>query len=84
MQTGHFTRPHCSPSGVSAGQIIPHCEGCKARGPATLRLFSNWDFTRILRFQARRFCTLPADSFSFSDLQSSRGSSIQRKTYMRI
>lgn len=37
-----FTRPHPSPSGVSEGHSIPHCDGCNERGPETLRVFSNW------------------------------------------
>ena len=36
-----LTRPQASPSGVSDGQSIPNCEGCKARGPATFLVFSN-------------------------------------------
>mmetsp|Transcript_55787 Transcript_55787/g.132416 ORF Transcript_55787/g.132416 Transcript_55787/m.132416 type:complete len:206 (-) Transcript_55787:1386-2003(-) len=43
-----LTRPHDSPSGVSAGQSIPHWEGCSERGPDTLRVFSNWDWTRVI------------------------------------
>mmetsp|Transcript_40259 Transcript_40259/g.84186 ORF Transcript_40259/g.84186 Transcript_40259/m.84186 type:complete len:319 (+) Transcript_40259:552-1508(+) len=43
-----FTRPHASPSGVSAGQSIPHCDGCSDRGPDTLRVFSNCDCTRVI------------------------------------
>ena len=38
-----FTRPHASPSGVSAGHIIPHWEVCRDLGPDTLRVFSNCD-----------------------------------------
>ena len=30
-----LTRPQASPSGVSAGHSIPHCDGCNARGPLT-------------------------------------------------
>ena len=37
-----------SPSGVSEGHIIPHCEGCKDRGPLTLRVFSNCELTRVI------------------------------------
>lgn len=43
-----FTRPQASPSGVSAGQSIPHCEACKARGPLTLRVFSNCELMRCI------------------------------------
>ena len=31
-----------SPSGVSEGHSIPHWDGCRDRGPLTLRVFSNW------------------------------------------
>ena len=30
-----LTRPQLSPSGVSAGHSIPHCDACSARGPLT-------------------------------------------------
>ena len=40
-----LTRPQLSPSGVSLGQSMPHCEGCSERGPLTFRVFSNWEFT---------------------------------------
>mmetsp|Transcript_38168 Transcript_38168/g.94673 ORF Transcript_38168/g.94673 Transcript_38168/m.94673 type:complete len:241 (+) Transcript_38168:1342-2064(+) len=43
-----FTSPHDSPSGVSLGQSMPHCEGCSARGPDTLRVFSNCDVIRVI------------------------------------
>jgi hypothetical protein len=33
--------PHASPSGVSDGHNIPHCDACSERGPETLRVFSN-------------------------------------------
>lgn len=33
--------PLTSPSGVSHGHNMPHCDGCKERGPLTLRVFSN-------------------------------------------
>jgi hypothetical protein len=36
-----LTRPHDSPSGVSDGHNIPHCDGCKERGPLTFLVFSN-------------------------------------------
>mmetsp|Transcript_28999 Transcript_28999/g.72326 ORF Transcript_28999/g.72326 Transcript_28999/m.72326 type:complete len:211 (-) Transcript_28999:108-740(-) len=36
-----LTSPHASPSGVSEGQSIPHCDGCSERGPLTFRVFSN-------------------------------------------
>ena len=43
-----FTSPHDSPSGVSAGHSMPHCDGCRARGPLTFRLFSNCDMIRVI------------------------------------
>ena len=30
-----------SPSGVSDGHNIPHCDGCSDRGPLTFLVFSN-------------------------------------------
>jgi hypothetical protein len=27
---------------------MPHCDGCSARGPETLRVFSNCDMTRVI------------------------------------
>src|SRR5438105_700673 len=41
MSARFLTRPHASPSGVSEGQSMPHCDGWSARGPETLRVFSN-------------------------------------------
>lgn len=32
-----------SPSGVSEGHSMPHCDGCRERGPLTFLVFSNWD-----------------------------------------
>ena len=43
-----LTRPQLSPSGVSAGHRRPHCEGCRARGPDTLRVRSNWEVMRVI------------------------------------
>mmetsp|Transcript_9841 Transcript_9841/g.30835 ORF Transcript_9841/g.30835 Transcript_9841/m.30835 type:complete len:339 (-) Transcript_9841:1235-2251(-) len=43
-----LTRPQLSPSGVSLGHSMPHCEGCSARGPLTFRVFSNWDVMRVI------------------------------------
>lgn len=37
-----------SPSGVSEGQSIPHCEGCRERGPLTFLVFSNWEEMRVI------------------------------------
>mmetsp|Transcript_22832 Transcript_22832/g.58526 ORF Transcript_22832/g.58526 Transcript_22832/m.58526 type:complete len:258 (-) Transcript_22832:1248-2021(-) len=48
MSARFFTSPHASPSGVSAGQSIPHWLGCRARGPLTLRVFSNCDVMRVI------------------------------------
>jgi hypothetical protein len=31
------------------GQIkLPHCDGCRERGPDTLRVFSNWELTLVI------------------------------------
>ncbi len=43
-----FTSPQLSPSGVSEGQSIPHCEGCSDRGPEILRVFSNWEVILVI------------------------------------
>mmetsp|Transcript_21416 Transcript_21416/g.68394 ORF Transcript_21416/g.68394 Transcript_21416/m.68394 type:complete len:360 (+) Transcript_21416:50-1129(+) len=43
-----LTSPHASPSGVSDGQSMPHCEGCSERGPDTFRVFSNCDMMRVI------------------------------------
>ena len=43
-----FTRPQDSPSGVSEGHNIPHCEGCKDLGPLTFLVFSNWELTLVI------------------------------------
>lgn len=37
-----------SPSGVSDGHNMPHCEGCNERGPETFLVFSNCEFTRVI------------------------------------
>ena len=41
------TSPQDSPSGVSEGQSMPHCDGCSERGPLTLRVFSNCELIRV-------------------------------------
>lgn len=43
-----FTSPQASPSGVSEGQSIPHCEGWSALGPLTLRVFSTYEFILVI------------------------------------
>mmetsp|Transcript_34578 Transcript_34578/g.97517 ORF Transcript_34578/g.97517 Transcript_34578/m.97517 type:complete len:204 (-) Transcript_34578:560-1171(-) len=43
-----LTRPQLSPSGVSLGHSMPHCEGCRARGPLTFLVFSNCDVMRVI------------------------------------
>mmetsp|Transcript_10383 Transcript_10383/g.31243 ORF Transcript_10383/g.31243 Transcript_10383/m.31243 type:complete len:207 (+) Transcript_10383:1784-2404(+) len=48
MSARFFTRPHDSPSGVSAGHSMPHWLGCSARGPDTFRVFSNWLVMRVI------------------------------------
>ena len=35
------TTDNTSPSGVSEGHSMPHCDGCNDLGPLTLRVFSN-------------------------------------------
>jgi hypothetical protein len=70
-----FTSPHASPSGVSLGQSMPHWLGCSARGPLTLRVFSNCDEMRVIMPSAEmndnrlRTCVTPARSMRkrFSD-----------------
>mmetsp|Transcript_34960 Transcript_34960/g.87210 ORF Transcript_34960/g.87210 Transcript_34960/m.87210 type:complete len:276 (-) Transcript_34960:1173-2000(-) len=63
-----LTRPHASPSGVSDGQSMPHCDGCSERGPETLRVFSNWDMMRVIMPSAEmkerreRTCVTPERS----------------------
>ena len=63
-----FTSPHASPSGVSDGHNIPHWLGCSARGPETLRVFSNWLVTRVIMPRAAMYdsrlscCVTPARS----------------------
>ena len=42
----HVQRSRHTPSGVSEGHSMPHCDGCSARGPDTFRVFSKLDFTR--------------------------------------
>ena len=37
-----------APSGVSDGHSMPHWLGCSARGPETLRVFSNWLVMRVI------------------------------------
>ena len=37
-----------SPSGVSDGHNMPHCDGCNDRGPLTFLVFSNWLVTRVM------------------------------------
>mmetsp|Transcript_30988 Transcript_30988/g.79051 ORF Transcript_30988/g.79051 Transcript_30988/m.79051 type:complete len:207 (-) Transcript_30988:1260-1880(-) len=48
MSARFLTRPQLSPSGVSAGHSMPHWLGCSARGPDTLRVFSNCDVMRVI------------------------------------
>ena len=48
MRARFLTRPQLSPSGVSDGHSIPHWLGCRARGPLTLRVFSNWLVMRVI------------------------------------
>ena len=40
MRARFLTRPHDSPSGVSAGHHMPHCDGCSARGPLTCSVYA--------------------------------------------
>lgn len=75
MSAKFFTSPHASPSGVSLGHNMPHCDGCSARGPETLRVFSNWDEMRVIMPRAEmnerrdRTWVMPARSIlkRFSD-----------------
>mmetsp|Transcript_4312 Transcript_4312/g.17335 ORF Transcript_4312/g.17335 Transcript_4312/m.17335 type:complete len:243 (-) Transcript_4312:1285-2013(-) len=48
MSARFLTSPHASPSGVSEGHSMPHCEGCSARGPDTFRVFSNCEVIRVI------------------------------------
>mmetsp|Transcript_6034 Transcript_6034/g.24450 ORF Transcript_6034/g.24450 Transcript_6034/m.24450 type:complete len:330 (+) Transcript_6034:1394-2383(+) len=48
MSARFFTSPQLSPSGVSEGHSMPHWLGCSARGPETLRVFSNWLVMRVI------------------------------------
>mmetsp|Transcript_98 Transcript_98/g.181 ORF Transcript_98/g.181 Transcript_98/m.181 type:complete len:202 (-) Transcript_98:1792-2397(-) len=50
-----LTRPQASPSGVSEGHNMPHWEGCRARGPDTLRVFSNCDVMRVIMPSAEMY-----------------------------
>mmetsp|Transcript_33124 Transcript_33124/g.78562 ORF Transcript_33124/g.78562 Transcript_33124/m.78562 type:complete len:283 (+) Transcript_33124:1479-2327(+) len=43
-----LTSPQASPSGVSAGHSMPHWLGCRARGPLTLRVFSNCEVILVI------------------------------------
>jgi hypothetical protein len=43
-----FTKPHASPSVVSAGHSIPHWLGRNKRGPLTFWVFSNWLLTWVI------------------------------------
>ena len=38
-----------------AGQSMPHCDGCSARGPDVLRVFSNCDETRVIMPSAEMY-----------------------------
>lgn len=63
-----LTRPQLSPSGVSAGQSIPHWLGCSARGPDTFRSFWNWLSTLVImprdemKLSRERTCVTPCRS----------------------
>lgn len=48
MRARFLTSPQASPSGVSAGQSIPHWDGCSDRGPDTFRVFSNVELIRVI------------------------------------
>lgn len=75
MSAKFLTSPHASPSGVSLGHSIPHWLGCNARGPLTLRVFSNWEEMRVIipnaeiKLRRERTCVTPARSIRnrFSD-----------------
>lgn len=60
-----FTRPQLSPSGVSAGQSIPHWLGWSARGPDTFRSFWNCESTLVImprdemKLSLERTCVAP-------------------------
>ena len=43
-----FTRPHCSPSGVSLGHTMPNCDGWSARGPLIFCAFSTCERMRVM------------------------------------
>ena len=43
-----LTKPHCSPSGVSLGQRIPHWDGCRVLGPAVFLVFSKLEFIFVI------------------------------------
>ena len=60
-----LTRPQLSPSGVSAGQSIPHWLGWSARGPDTFRSFWNCESTLVImprdemKLSLERTCVAP-------------------------
>jgi hypothetical protein len=47
-----------SPSGVSEGHSIPHCDGCRDLGPDTFLVFSNCEFTRVIIPRAEMYESL--------------------------
>jgi hypothetical protein len=57
-----------SPSGVSEGHSIPHCDGWRDLGPDTFLVFSNCEFTRVIIPRAEiyesldRTCVTPCRS----------------------
>mmetsp|Transcript_775 Transcript_775/g.2805 ORF Transcript_775/g.2805 Transcript_775/m.2805 type:complete len:226 (+) Transcript_775:1654-2331(+) len=58
MSARFFVRPQFSPSGVSLGQIMPHCEPWRARRAGFLRVFSNCGFTRVIMPSAAMYDSL--------------------------
>jgi hypothetical protein len=47
-----------SPSGVSEGHSIPHCDGWRDLGPDTFLVFSNWELTRVIIPRAEMYESL--------------------------
>jgi hypothetical protein len=75
-----FTSPHDSPSGVSQGHTTPHWLGCSARGPDTLRVFSNWLMMRVtmptapMNESRESTCTIRSNSCQPATISSAPGS----------
>jgi hypothetical protein len=58
MRARFLTRPQASPSGVSAGQSIPHCDACRARGPLTCTQYTDERVTKKKSLRENLACLL--------------------------